>query len=115
MHLVTDISQIKKHYKENHVVKVRVFGTVMEFNAMEGSITIQSLNLFSRAGNGVIKLSLDLELSITNPEITYFGTLVDIYGLYDGVRIVLVDVRFPNNDSIVNNEAISVLQQMSEL
>lgn len=115
MHLVTDISQIKLHYKENHVVKVRVFGVVLEYNAMEGTITVQSLNIFSRDPNGVIKLTLDEDRSISNPEIAYMGTLVDIYGLYNGKNIMLIDVRFPNSDTITEKENIDILQKMSQV
>jgi len=115
MYLVTNISDIRKHYKENHVVKVRVFGTVMDYNAVEGMLTIQSLNMFSKDPNGVIKLQLDEDKSITNPEITYFGTLVDIYGLYNGETIMLIDVKFPSHNVMIKRETIDILQRMSQI
>ncbi|CCH45838.1 hypothetical protein BN7_5424 [Wickerhamomyces ciferrii] len=117
MHLVTNLNDIKKYHKKNHVVKVRVFGTVMDFNPRKGSITIQSINLFTQniITPGTVILELDPDRSLTNPEVTYIGTLVDVYGLYDGDKVMLLDVKFPGTSAISNDENITILKQMSNL
>lgn len=92
-HLITDISQLKNHYQENQLVKVRVFGTILDFNPSNKFILIKSNSLLSN-DNSTIKLILQEDIKLNNnPQLAYSGTMCDCYGLYNGENILLLSIR----------------------
>lgn len=91
--LVVDINDLQKHHKPNHLTKVRVLGTVVRYDAIERHILIRSISLLSNSP-ATVKLILDEDITqLENPELAYQGTLVDCYGLYNGVDVTLLSIR----------------------
>lgn len=111
-HLVTDISRIKDHHTPNFVESVRVVGTILDYDALNGHITVRSLNTLS-GSQETIKLIMDDDLELTDPQLCYVGTTIDVNGLYDGENVRMISVRVVDMD--LDKEDIKTLKYISNL
>lgn len=111
-HLVIDTDHCIDHRRENFVVKLRVLGMMVEFNAKEGFIAVQPIiNLTT--GRTQLKLFLDHQPQLMDPELCYTGTLIDSECLYDGERVSILSIRVIDGD--FNAMECATLQAISNI
>jgi hypothetical protein len=112
--LVINISDLRSHYKENHLVKVRIIGTILDFNPLGRFILIQPTSLLSE-DRTTVKLILQEDIRISSdPQLAYPGTLVDSQGLYNGETVALLSLRVITDPNLLY-ENKDVFNQISSL
>lgn len=104
-HVVVDFSRLSSHS--------RVFGCVVDYSINDGTITVGELPFNQQKSNlhVVIKLN-EVSNEITDPRLSYHGTIVDVTGLFDGH--VLIPSRIEVVDSL-DLAKFSTLQRLSQL
>ena len=114
--LIIHIKDLKKHYKPNHLVKVRILGTILDFNPLHKHILIKSIGLLSN-DQTTVKLLLEEDMNLSeNPQLAYEGTLVDAYGLYNGESAVLLSITVITDPTVLyeNRDILSEISSLKE-
>lgn len=89
--LVID-SDTSAHQRPHHITKLRILGMILEYNALEGYVLVQPVISLTE-NRKPLKLILDDNLQLDNPELCYTGTAIDAVCLDNGDLITILDIR----------------------
>ncbi|CEP22920.1 unnamed protein product [Cyberlindnera jadinii] len=110
--LVINTDSLKEHSRENHIVKVRILGMVLEYNALSGFIRVQPIINLTQ-GRTPLDIRLDQQLQLDNAELCYSGTMVDAMCIYDGDFVSALEIKVIRNDFTTSDR--ETLRAMSEI
>ncbi|KAH3664341.1 hypothetical protein WICMUC_005726 [Wickerhamomyces mucosus] len=112
--LIVDLEDINRYDSKNKVIKLRIIGTIIEFNPKDHYIEIQTITHFSSAPTQIkIELDDDIFPQLINPQFSYVGTNVDCYSLYLNGRITLISIDLFEEE--LNEELIRSMLSLSSI
>lgn len=92
---------------------VRIIGTTRRFSALEQCLSIEAIPTLQDSEELLLNLS-QMEPFKIPQEVALAGMIVEIHGIYDGVRVIPFSIEVLDNEPFNDRETIDILLKQTQ-